>query len=241
MDDEAARSWPETPLKYHPLGFPTDPVPPPLERNRMQRKSDPWWKEPALVVKDIANASFIAFALPAIALGILFAIVLLIGCQFVTEGSYSVSESSSSGDIETIAANARCGVEVECSTPEEDEGTGAGGHSGGSESEDDANDEEFPQEESSSDDESSTGEPSTVLYGPCDETCEFTPVDFFDGCLCTAQCITDEDCPDGVCNTEFYWCVQLCGDGQFDGCQEGQQCQIHDGLEIEFCVWPFEE
>lgn len=166
----------------------------------------------------------------------LITILLLCGCPFVTEGSYTIGESTGV-EIETKLVGARCGFEVPCSSPAESDGTEAGDGSVGEddESSSDGSDGESSSDGSSDGGSSSTGgNPLDSLYGPCDETCELSPIDFFDGCLCTVMCVSDEDCPGGMCNTEFNWCAQPC-----DDCVDGQICQTHEGLEIEFCVWPF--
>lgn len=191
------------------------------------------WRDVVETIWHIAKSTLYACAIP-----IVVVILLLLfagGCEFVTEGSGPHEDGT--GDFETVPGPSGCAV-AGCSTPSPQRVPGgAGGMEGGSASVGGEDTSEGSSGELGESSEGSTGEADPSMYGPCDALCEHAPIDFFDGCLCTEMCISDEDCPGfGVCNTEFYFCTELCSVDE--DCDDGAICQIHDGLELEFCVWP---
>ncbi len=221
------------------------------DRIRLRSELEPRpWVDVAKSAFSFAVGVMIAFTLPA---AMIIAIVLYAGCAFSSVGEYTPDDGTETFfmEPETVAADARCGRGIPCSTPLE-----AGGGSGGEDevgSEDSFTDEgqgssgssSSSDEETSDGSSSDTGAPTSYsgLYGPCTDACTLQKIDFTLGCVCTVMCQTDEDCAheedlteateDGVCLPDFGWCAVPCR----DGCS-GDLCET--AFEVDFCVWPEE-
>lgn len=165
----------------------------------------------------------------ALTAAVIVLIALLSACALVTEGIGGREESSSTADLETVAADARCGVEIPCSGPLE--GGSASGSEGPGSTAPETNDDGPGSSSGETTGTSGPGETGDgpVTYGPCVEGCETCAVD--DG-LCTVECESAYDCPEPPDGPPFCYagvCLLSCP------CPDGAECVEWDGALS--CSW----